>query len=446
MQIRLSDHFTYPRLLRFVVPSVLTVMVTSVYGIVDGFFVSNIAGKNAFAALNLIYPLLGALGAFGFMIGSGGSALVSITLGQGKTQLANRFFSMLIWVQVMIGFLFSIIGLIWMPQFARLLGAGPAILQDCVVYGRVLILAISFFMLQNSFQSFFVAAEKPKLGLWASVAAGLCNILLDFLLVYVFPLGLFGAALATALSQAAGAIFPLFYFSRPNNSLLRLTWAKLDLPALGRACLNGSSEMMTGLSSSLVGMLYNFQLLRLAAEDGVSAYGVMMYVSYVFMSCFIGYSSGVAPVISFHYGAAHHQELRNLFRKSIMIVSLGSITMTAAALLLAEPISRIFVGYDVQLFAMTVHGMRLYALSFLVCGVNIFASAYFTALGDGFRSALISFLRTLVFQVAAILILPRLLQLDGIWLALTAAELAAALVSSAFLWKNRRRYHYSRSD
>lgn len=442
MTIRLSDHFTYPRLLRFVIPSVFTVIITSIYSIVDGFFVSNLVGKNAFAALNLIYPLLGALGAFGFMIGAGGSALVSFTLGQGKSQLANRYFSMLIWAQVAVGCLCSAAGFIWMPDFARMLGAGPAILQDCVVYGRTLITAISFFMLQNSFQSFFIAAEKPKLGLWASVFAGLCNIFLDFLLIYVFPLGLFGAALATALSQVVGAVFPLVYFALPNGSLLRLTRAKLDLRALGRACLNGSSEMMTGLSSSFVGMLYNLQLLRIAAEDGVSAYGVMMYVNYVFMACFIGYSSGVAPVTGFHYGAANHGELKNLYRKSIVIVSLGSAVMAASALLMARPISRIFVGYDPHLFEMTVHGMKLYALSFLVCGFNIFASAFFTALGDGLRSALISFLRTLVFQVAAILILPRLLGLDGVWLALTAAELAAAAVSVFLLWKNRRRYRY----
>lgn len=442
MTIRLSDHFTYPRLLRFVVPSVLTVLVTSVYGIVDGFFVSNLAGKNAFAALNLIYPLLGALGAFGFMIGAGGSALVSFTLGQGEPRLANRYFSMLIWVQIAVGCLCSAIGFIWMPDFARMLGAGPATLRDCVAYGRILILAISFFMLQNSFQSFFITAEKPKLGLWASVFAGLSNVFLDFLFVYVFPFGLRGAALATALSQAAGALFPLLYFARPNSSLLRLTRAKIDFRALGRACLNGSSEMMTGLSSSFVGMLYNWQLLRIAAEDGVSAYGVMMYVSYVFMACLIGYSSGMAPVVGFHYGAANFRELRNLYRKSMVIVSLGSLLMTAAALLLAGPISRVFVGYDQQLLKMTIHGMKLYALSFLVCGLNIFASAFFTALGDGLRSALISFLRTLVFQAAAILTLPRLLGLDGVWLALTAAELAAAAVSVFLLWKNRRRYRY----
>lgn len=443
MTIRLSDHFNYPRLLRFVFPSVLTVMVISIYSIVDGFFVSNLVGKNAFAALNLIYPLLGALGAFGFMIGAGGSALVSLTLGQGDSSRANRYFSMLIWVQAAAGCLFSVIGFIWMPDFAQMLGASPAIFQDCVVYGRTLILAISFFMLQNSFQSFFIAAEKPKLGLWASISSGLCNIFLDFLLVYVFSLGLFGAALATALSQAAGALFPLLYFARPNGSLLRLTWARIDFRALGRACLNGSSEMMTGLSSSFVGMLYNFQLLRLAAEDGVSAYGVMMYVNFVFMACFIGYSAGVAPVVGFHYGAGNHQELKNLYRKSMVVVSLGSAVMTAAALLLATPISRVFVGYDPQLLELTIHGMKLYALSFLVCGFNVFASAFFTALNDGLRSALISFLRTLLFQTAAILILPRLLGLDGVWLSLTAAELAAALVSAALLWKNRRRYRYN---
>ena len=442
MTVRLSDHFTYPRLLRFVAPSVAMMMVTSVYSIVDGFFISNIVGKNAFAAVNLIMRLLAALGAFGFMIGTGGAALVSLTLGQGETDRANRYFSMLTQALAGIGLLLALIGFLWMPDFARLLGAGPAILNDCALYGRVLILAIPFFMLQNSFQSFLVSAEKPQMGLQISLAAGLCNVLLDFLLVYVFRQGILGAALATALSQALGALIPLAYFARPNGSLLRLSWVKIAWRALSRACANGSSEMMTNLSSSLVGMLYNFQLLRLAAEDGLAAYGVIMYVNFVFMACFFGYSIGASPVISYHYGAGNSQELKNLFRKSMVVTALASAAMLTSAITLAQPLSRLFVGYDSDLLAMTAQGMALYSTSFLICGFNVFASSFFTALNNGLLSALISFLRTLIFQVAAILILPRLWGLNGVWLALTAAELAAVAVSAFLLWKKRGQYHY----
>ena len=391
MTVRLSDHFTYPRLLRFVAPSVAMMMVTSVYSIVDGFFISNIVGKNAFAAVNLIMPLLAALGAFGFMIGTGGAALVSLTLGQGETDRANRYFSMLTQALAGIGLLLALIGFLWMPDFARLLGAGPAILNDCALYGRQ---------------------------------------------------GILGAALATALSQALGALIPLAYFARPNGGLLRLSWVKIAWRALSRACANGSSEMMTNLSSSLVGMLYNFQLLRLAAEDGLAAYGVIMYVNFVFMACFFGYSIGASPVISYHYGAGNSQELKNLFRKSMVVTALASAAMLTSAITLAQPLSRLFVGYDSDLLAMTAQGMALYSMSFLICGFNVFASSFFTALNNGLLSALISFLRTLIFQVAAILILPRLWGLNGVWLALTAAELAAVAVSAFLLWKKRGQYHY----
>ncbi len=438
MKISLSNHFTYKRLLRFVLPTVVMMIVTSVYSIVDGFFVSNIVGKNAFAAVNLIMPLLMALGSFGFMIGTGGSALISKTLGEKKQEQANRYFSMLIMVTIGVGILLSIIGFIWMRPLANLLGASETIIDDCVLYGRVLIVANTFFMLQNCFQSFLVTAEKPHIGLAISVIAGINNVVLDFVFVYILRTGIFGAALATALSQAVGGIVPLLYFSRKNSSLLCFVKTTLDFKALKRACLNGSSEMLTNLSASFVGMLYNFQLMRIASENGVAAYGVIMYVNFIFMSFFFGYAIGSAPLVGYHYGAKNIEELKNLFRKSTMV----SIIMTVLGVGLAFPLSKLFVGYDAELLEMTTNGMRLYSLSFLLCGFNIFGSAFFTALNNGLISALISFLRTLVLQTTAILILPSLWGINGIWLAIVAAEGLTILVTIILLIKNRNIYHY----
>ena len=442
MKISLSNHFTYKRLLRFVLPTVVMMIVTSVYSIVDGFFVSNIVGKNAFAAVNLIMPLLMALGSFGFMIGTGGSALISKTLGEKKQEQANRYFSMLIIVTIGVGILLSIIGFIWMRPLANLLGASETIIDDCVLYGRVLIVANTFFMLQNCFQSFLVTAEKPHIGLAISVIAGINNVVLDFVFVYILRTGIFGAALATALSQAVGGIVPLLYFSRKNSSLLCFVKTTLDFKALKRACLNGSSEMLTNLSASFVGMLYNFQLMRIASENGVAAYGVIMYVNFIFMSFFFGYAIGSAPLVGYHYGAKNIEELKNLFRKSIVLTTIVSIIMTVLGVGLAFPLSKLFVGYDAELLEMTTNGMRLYSLSFLLCGFNIFGSAFFTALNNGLISALISFLRTLVLQTTAILILPSLWGINGIWLAIVAAEGLTILVTIILLIKNRNIYHY----
>ncbi|MDD3346700.1 MATE family efflux transporter [Oscillibacter sp.] len=443
MSISLSDHFGFRRLLRFVLPTIIMMIVTSVYSIVDGFFVSNIVGKNAFAAVNLIMPVLMALGSFGFMIGTGGSALIAKTLGEGKRQKANEYFTMLIEAVVVMGILLSALGFAFMRPIAAALGANAAIIDDCVLYGRTLIVGNTFFMLQNSFQSFLVTAEKPKMGLGISVIAGLTNIVLDFLLIYLFKMGVFGAALATIISQTAGGLVPLLYFSRKNTSLLCLVKAKPDFHALGQACLNGSSEMLTNLSTSVVGMLYNFQLIRIAAENGVAAYGVIMYVNFVFMGFFFGYAIGSAPIIGYHYGAQNIAELKNLFRKSLIITAVTAIIMTVSGILLATPLARLFVGYDAELLAMTATGMRLYALSFLLCGFNIFGSAFFTALNNGPVSALISFLRTLVIQVAAILILPMVLGMNGIWLAIAVAEGLTVIVTAFLFVKYRKKYEYA---
>ena len=443
MQIRLSDHFTYRRLFRFVLPTVVMMIVTSVYSIVDGFFVSNFVGKNPFAALNLIFPVLMAMGAIGFMIGTGGSALVAKTLGEGDRDRANRYFSMLIYVLIAIGILLSTAGFIAMRPLASLLGASDLIIDDCVLYGRTLAVGNTLFMLQNSFVNFLVAAERPKLGLWITVLAGVSNMILDFVLICVFPLGLFGAALATVIGQAIGALVPLIYFLRKNSSLLKLVRARVEWRALGKACVNGSSEMLTNLAASFIGMLYNFQLIKLAAEDGLAAYGVIMYVSFIFMAIFFGYAVGSAPLISYHYGAANTNELKNLFRKSLLLTGAVAVVMTALCLSLAVPLAKIFVGYDAALTEMTAEGLRIYSLAFLLCGFNIFGSAFFTALNNGLLSALISFLRILVFETIAILLLPTILGLTGVWLAISVAEILALAVTVTLFIINRGKYHYA---
>ena len=443
MNIRLSDHFSYRRLMHFVLPSILMMIVTSVYSIVDGFFVSNFVGKNPFAAVNLIMPLIMALGAFGFMIGTGGSALVAKTLGEGHREKANQYFSMLIYVTVVVGVVLSAVGFIFLRPIAVVLGASDAMLDDCILYGRILLAANTTFMLQNCFQSFLVTAEQPRLGLMISIIAGLSNVVLDFLLVYGFPFGLAGAAVATAVSQTVGAVIPLVYFLRGRGCALRLTRARFDGRALLKSCANGSSEMLTNVSTSFVSMLYNLQLMQIAAENGVAAYGVIMYVNFIFMAFYFGFSIGSSPVISYHYGADNREELKGLFRKSLVIISIAAVTMTILAEVLARPLSGLFVGYDAELFEMTCTAFRLYSLSFLVAGFNIFGSAFFTALNNGVLSAVISFLRTLVLQIAAILILPVLFGENGIWIALAVAEALTLLVTTGLLIKKRKQYHYA---
>lgn len=443
MRIQLSEHFSYQKLLRFVLPSVVMMIFTSIYGVVDGLFVSNFVGKTPFAAVNLIMPLLMILGALGFMIGTGGSAIVSKTMGEGNLEKANQYFSMLVYVTIAGGILLTILGQIGIRPIAMAMGATENMIDDCVLYGRILLVSLTAFMLQNVFQSFFVTAEKPQLGLGITVAAGLTNMVLDFLFIAVFHWGVAGAAVATALSQVVGGIVPIFYFMRSNNSRLRISKAKWDGRALRKSCTNGSSELMTNVSMSLVNMLYNFQLMRLVGENGVAAYGVIMYVNLIFVSIFLGYSIGSAPIVGYHYGAANHEELKSLFRKSLTLIGIAGIVLTLLAVGLSGPLSKVFVGYDEELFALTKHGFRLYSLSFLVTGFNIFGSAFFTALNNGVVSATISFLRTLLFQIIVVLILPIFLGINGIWLAIVVAELMALVVTVLFFITKRKQYHYA---
>ncbi len=440
--IQLSDHFNYKHLLRFTMPSIIMLIFTSVYGVVDGFFVSNFVGKTAFTAVNFVIPILLVLGCVGFMFGTGGGALIALTMGSGRKDKANGLFSLLIYASVICGIILTIAGFLFLRSLLSLLGAEGQLLKDCMEYSRLILLAIPAYILQYEFQCLFATAEKPKLGLYVTVAAGLTNAALDALFIAVFHWGLWGAAAATSIGQCVGGIIPVIYFARPNGSLLRLTRTKFDGSALLKVCINGSSELMSNISSSVVSMLYNIQLLKYAGEDGVAAYGVLMYVNMIFLAIYIGFSVGAAPVIGYHSGAGNYDELKGLLKKSIIITGVFAILMFAASQVFARPLSVMFVGYDGDLLSMTLHAFFIFAFSFLFAGFAIFGSAFFTALGDGLTSALISFLRALVFQVAAVLLLPLIWGLNGIWFSIVAAEIAAVIVSTLFLAGKRKKYHY----
>lgn len=441
-EIKLSDHFNYARLLRFTMPPIIMMVFTSIYGVVDGFFVSNFVGKTPFAAVNFIMPFLMILGGIGFMFGTGGSALIAKTMGEGNHERAQRIFSMLVYVSMALSFVLAVVSIIFIRPIAALLGAEGEMLDNCVLYGRIILAALPGLMLQFEFQSFCITAEKPLLGLLVTVVSGVANMVLDALLTAIIPLGLAGAAVATASSQMLGGVIPLIYFSRKNSSTLRLCKTGLEAKALIQTCINGSSELMSNISMSLVSMLYNIQLLKYAGENGIAAYGTMMYVNLVFLAIFIGYSTGVAPVIGFHFGAANRDELKGLLRRSLVIIIASSVAMLILAEVLARPLSAIFVSYDAYLFDMTVHGFKIFSFSFLFAGMAIFGSAFFTALNDGLTSALISFLRTLVFQIAAVLLFPLIWGIDGIWLSISAAEVMAVAVTVFFMFRKRRKYGY----
>ena len=422
MKIKLSDHFTYGRLLRFTLPSVVMMVIASIYSVVDGLFVSNLVGDMALSAVNIIFPVAMIIGAFGFMLGTGGSAIVARTLGEGRRELAQRYFSMIIYAVILLGGVLTVVS-VWLTEpIARLAGASDALIRDCVVYGRILLLGSVPFMLQVCFQSFFVVAERPQLGLAYSIAAG--------------------AAIATVLGYVVGGIIPLFYFATGERSGLRLTRSQLYPRQLLQACSNGSSELMSNISSSVISILYNLQLMRMVGELGVAAYSVMMYVDFVFVAAFLGFSIGSAPIVSYHYGADNQSELKSVFRKSLWVVGVTSAAMVVVSEALSYPLSFAFVGYHPELLEMTVQGFRLFALGYLFCGINIYASSFFTALCNGVVSALLSFLRSLLLRGGMVLLMPLLFGLDGIWSAVIAAEGLGAVAAVSALVLLHKRYHY----
>lgn len=442
--IKLSSHFTYKKLIKFTLPSIAMMIFASIYGIVDGLFVSNFAGDIPFKAVNLIMPFLMILGTVGFMFGTGGTAIVAKKMGEGNQKKANEYFSLFVYFTFFLGLIFSILGIIFIKQVATLLGAKGELLENCIIYGRIILIALPFLVLQYVFQSFVIAAEKPKLGLYVTLIAGVTNMILDTILVISLPqeMKLAGAAIATATSQMLGGLIPLIYFFRKNDSLLQLSRTKIYFKAISKACINGSSEFMSNVSMNLVGILYNIKLIQYAGYDGVAAYGVMMYVSFIFASTFIGYSIGSSPIISYNFGAKNYVELKNVRRKGMILIGIVGILMLLIGEIFASPFTKIFVNYNEELLQMTIHGFRIFALSFPLMGYAIFGSGFFTALNDGTTSAIISFLRTLVFQILAVIILPLIFKLDGIWLSIVVAEFMAVIFTILFLIIKQKKYNY----
>ncbi|MBQ6525259.1 MAG: MATE family efflux transporter [Clostridia bacterium] len=443
MKIQLSDHFTTGRLLRFALPSIVMMIFTSFYGVIDGIFVSNFTGSTAFASLNLVWPYIMILGGVGFILGVGGTALVSYQMGTGDRKLANRTFSLIVYSGIAVGLLLTLFGELTMAPVCRLMGASEAMLPHCIAYGRIMLLGIIPFTLQNMFQSFLVAAEKPRLGLWVTVAAGITNIVLDYLFMGPFHWGVVGAAWATMLSECVGGLIPLLYFCFPNSSLYRLGKTRWNGAALRQTCWNGLSEFVTNISMSVVNMLYNLQLMKYIGEDGVAAYGVIQYVAFFFVAIYIGYSMGTAPIVSYHYGAENYDELKNLFRKGLGFITVAALTMITLSQTLANVVAGIFVGYDAELTALTAHAFRIYSLAFLMSGFNIYGSDFFTALNNGKISAAISFIRTILLEMSAVMLLPLAFGVDGIWSALPIAEALALIVTVQFLIRKRHVYHYA---
>lgn len=442
MNIQISDHFNYRKLIQFVMPSIGMMLVLSIYGVVDGFFVSNFVGKTAFAAVNFIWPVLMLISAVGIVFGTGGNALISKVMGEGDDKRANSIFSLLVYTAFAIGIVFTILFYIALPAIASFLGAEGQMYEDCILYGRIFILSMPAYILQNAFQSFFVTAEKPQLGFAVTVGAGITNVVLDALFVALFKWGLVGAAIATAASQVVGGILPLFYFFKKNSSRLRLGKTVFQWFPLVRTCTNGVSEFVTNISMSFISILYNVQLMKYVGEDGVAAYGVIMYVNFIFISIYLGYSIGTAPLFGYNYGAQNHKELKNLLYKSIKIISIFSIIVFVAIELLAKPFSMLFIGYDKELLDITIYAFRIFSLSFLFAGINIFGSGFFTALNNGLVSAVIAFVRTMILEVAAVLILPILFGVAGIWSSVVVAEICAMLITLILIYRLKNKYHY----
>ncbi len=443
MTIKISDHFNLRKLFRFVLPSIFMMIVTSIYGVVDGFFVSNFVGKTPFAAINLIMPFIMILGGMGFMLGTGGTALVAKVIGENDSKKANQYFTMLIIFAVILGIVLSAIGIAVMRPVARLLGANDDMIEYCVLYGRLTVGFISLFILQNVFQSFLAGAGKPKIGLVVTLIAGCTNIVLDALFIAVFKWGIAGAAIATGIGQFLGGIIPLVYFARKNSSLLKFTRTKLEIRPILRACANGSSELLTNIASSLVSILYNLQLMKFYGENGVSAYGVIMYVQLIFLAIIIGYTIGSAPIVSYNYGAKNTTELKSIFKKSILVLVISGVVLAGLAQALAIPLSKLFVGYDTQLYNLTVHAFRLFSFSYIFSGVAIYSSGFFTALNNGLISAILSILRSLIFQVAFVFLLPLLFGVNGIWWAMFATEVCATIISTILFVAKRKKYNYA---
>lgn len=446
IDIKLSDKFNYSRLLRFALPSIVMVLISSVYGVVDGVIVSNYTDVEHFAALNLILPYITLLGAAGLMLGTGGSALVGKILGEGKSIRANGIFSLLTYTTIAIGLFLGLFGYITSDAVANILGADETMQHLSFEYSGIIFLFLPCYVLQLYFQSLLTTAERPSLALQITLLAGITNIALDILFVIYLKQGLRGAAYATGVSQTFGGLLPLLYFilNRKKSDInIKLGVALWDLKAICKSCVNGLSEWLMSVSLAIVSFLYYYLLLTGdRGEMGVDTYGVLLYFSYIFIAVSVGFSRGIAPVISYHYGASDRHELHSLLMKGLLIVLVLNLVSGITAQVLSAPLANIFVGHDKGLYEYTVVAFRIYSIHFFVTGFNIYISSFFTALNNGKYSGWISVLRTICFESISILTIWMLFGVDKIWWGVTIAEFLTMVIAFSFLFLKRNFYGY----
>ena len=446
--IHLSDHFTYKKILRFTIYPILMMLITSIYWIVDGFFISNYVGPSAFAGVNLIFPVVMIVACIGFMFGSGGAALVSKKLGEGDSDGANKTFSLITYVTLGTGLILSLIFFFLVRPIAmgfasiNQVEASEAMIDSAEVYGRIMVGGVFLYIMQGYFHSFFSVNEKSSLGFLFTLISGLTNMLLDYLLIGVFRAGVVGAACASLSGMFISAVGPFLYFRFGKNNLIKLGKPRWNLNEITQSIANGSSEFVSNVSGSIVTIVFNVQLLKYIGEVGVSAYGIIGYVCFVFFAIFIGYSIGIAPVIGYNYGAKNPVELTNVLRKSFVIISVSGVAMTLLSAGLADPITRIFSAGVGELHTLGVRAMRIFSICYLMAGFSMFGSSFFTALNNGLISALISFCRTLVFQLGSVFVLPLIVGVDGIWFSIIVAEFLSMVMTIIFISARRRKYGY----
>ena len=436
----LSRAYTLSGLVRFALPSMVMMVFLSVYTIVDGIFISNFVGTLALGAVNIIFPLISLEMGLGIMLATGSNAIIARRLGEGDAALARQNFSLVVLVAVVCGLMVEGLALLFLPQIIDLLGASAAQYPYCRDYPRAMLLFAPALFLQVGFQSYFVTAGRPKLGLLVMVGAGLVNIGLDYLLIP--RLGVAGAGLATGLGYMVPAMAGLCFFARPRGGDLYLVRPSLERGLLWRACLNGSSEMVSNMANAVSTFLFNIMFMRCYGEDGVAAITMALYFQFVFAAVYFGYSGGVAPIISYKFGNGDTAGLRQVVRDSFRFILGISLLNFTVAILVSAPALLLFAGGNREVASIAQEGFPLFAVSFLFAGVGIFASNMFTALSDGVTSALISFMRTLLFLALAILLLPLVFKEAGLWAAISVAEGMGALVALVCLVLRRPQYQY----
>ncbi len=442
MEHALAKKFSLASLLLFAAPNIIMMIVLSMYIIVDGMFVARFIGTTALSAINMFYPAICFEMALGIMIATGGSAIAAKKLGEGKQKEAQNNLSFLMVVEGSFGIVIAVVGNLFTAEIVSFLGASAAQAPLSITYAKIIFSFAPAFFLQTAFQTFFVTAGKPALGLIVTILGGVANILLDYIFMAPLRLGVTGAAIATGIGYCIPAMVGVIFFLKAKTNPFHFVRPRFDGKVLLQACANGSSEMVTNLSNAVTTFLFNFTLLQFYGEDGVASITIILYFQYLFTALYFGYSNGIAPIISYKYGNDDRKQLQALFKNSVLFLIISSI---AANVLLHFTISKlltIFTAENSPVYQITLHGFSIYSMAFMIMGLGIFSSAMFTAFSDGITSAIISFSRTFLFIVGAILLLPAILGERGVWLAVPIAEAFGFLISILYLIGKKQKFHY----